>query len=233
MRTFSSLPFTCLLCFSFNLQAQNLVPNPGFEQLNENPKKGDVTITCSKDWFTGYMMATDYYNKLPGLWKQVPKNILGYQEPHTGNAYAGICIDSKFIEYLETKLLDTLAGGKEYLIEFYISRAEKSRSSIKEFGILFSDKADRVLDVNQIATEPSVEFRNPLGYRNKKGWTKVSGVYKAQGFEQYLILGYFTHKQPKYRKRYCHYYIDDLSITPIEKENHPASKTGNSSPIFH
>lgn len=219
MKTFSLFLFTCFFYVSFNTAAQNLVPNPGFEQLNNNPKRGDVTITCSKDWFAGYMMATDYYNRLPGIWKEVPKNILGFQEPHSGNAYAGICIDSKFIEYLEARLLDTLVEGKKYLIEFYISRAEKSKASLKEFGVLFSDKADRALATNGIIKEPGVKFINRLGYRDKKGWTKLSAVYQAKGFENYLILGHFTYNDHTFHKRYCHYYIDDVSITPIEKES--------------
>src|ERR1700752_895106 len=108
MKTFLPFLFTCFSYISFNTTAQNLVPNSDFEQLNSNPKRGDFNITCSNDWFTGHMMATDYYNRLPGNWKEVPKNILGYQEPHSGNAYAGICIDREFIEYLEIQLLDTL-----------------------------------------------------------------------------------------------------------------------------
>jgi OmpA-OmpF porin, OOP family len=212
--------------------AQNLVPNPSFEQLNANPKRGDLTITCSNDWFTGYMMATDYYNSLPGIWKGVPKNILGYQEPHSGNAYAGICIDRKFIEYLETRLLDTLIKGKKYLIEFYISRAEKSKSNLRELGVLFSDKADRGLGTNGIAKEPSVKFINHFGYRDKKDWTKLSAVYQAKGFETYLILGYFTYNNPEYHKRYCHYYIDDVSITPIEKENESIKQVEIKDPIY-
>jgi OOP family OmpA-OmpF porin len=219
MKAFLPFIFTYLFCISFSATAQNLVPNPGFEELNEHPKKGDVTITCCKDWFASNMMATDYYNRLPGMWKGVPKNKLGYQEPHSGEAYAGICIDSKFIEYLQTKLLDTLAKGKKYLIEFYISKAEKSRGNIKEFGVLFSGTANKALSANGITKEPSVKFVNPFGYRNKKGWTKLSVVYQAKGFETYFILGHFTYDHPGYKKKYCHYYIDDVSITPMEKEN--------------
>lgn len=220
MKFFLSFLFTYLFCISFNLAAQNLVPNPSFEQLNANPKRGDLTIGCSKDWFASYMMGTDYFNRLSVSKKTgVPKNDHGYQEPHSGDAYAGICIDPQFIEYLQVKLLDTLAEGKKYLIEFYISRAEKSKSNVKEFGILFSNKANKALGSNGIAKEPSVEFINHLGYRNKKGWTKLSAVYQAKGFETYLILGHFTYNHPEYHGKYCHYYIDDVSITAMEKEN--------------
>jgi hypothetical protein len=86
VKTFLPFLFTYLFCFSINTTAQNLVPNPSFEQLNANPKRGDITIACSKDWFASYMMGTDYFNRSSVKGTRVPKNNLGYQEPHSGDA---------------------------------------------------------------------------------------------------------------------------------------------------
>lgn len=217
----SSTSFLFFFLVTLNLSAQNLVPNPSFEELNENQGRGDVTINCSKDWFASTMMATDYYNRKPGIWKSVPKNQLGYQDPHTGNAYAGICVDKKYIEYLQVQMLDTLIAGKKYLVEFYISRAEKTLGSLNELGILFTDKGTKKLSLNGIAVQPRIKFSSTSGYRNKKKWPKLSAVYEAKGNESCLILGYFTYAHP-YKKRYCHYYIDDVSVTLLEKEIVPA-----------
>ncbi len=204
---------------------QNLVPNSGFELVKgklPNKKHVGIAYNC-EDWFSSYMMSTDYYNEAFGKGEVDPKDDLGNQKPHSGEAFSGICIDKKFIEYLQTKLLDTLMEGKKYLIEFYICKAEISKSSLNEFGILFSDKANRALNLAGIVEEPSVKFINSTGYRDNKSWTKLSAVYQAKGAEAYLILGHFTYDHP-YNKKYCHYYIDDVSITPIEKESPPGIK---------
>jgi len=68
----------------------------------------------------------------------IPRNIFGKQQPHSGSAYVGICIRKKYIEYLEVKLVDTLVKDQGYLVEFYISRSNRSLTSVNEFGVLFT-----------------------------------------------------------------------------------------------
>ena len=216
--------------YSLKTSAQNLVTNPGFEQLQTNPNRPDLIITIPKDWIASYMMGTDYYNASIHGNHSVPNNEQGYQEPHSGRAYAGICIDRKFIEYLQVKLLDTLAEGEKYLIEFYISRGETSKTNLQELGIVFSEKVNKALATTGLATEPNVKFIDPLGYKDKRGWTKLSAVYQAKGFECYFLLGHFTYDHPVYKGKYCHYYIDDLSITPVEKDSVVNVKTIDSIP---
>jgi outer membrane protein OmpA-like peptidoglycan-associated protein len=130
----------------------------------------------------------------------------------------------KYLEYLETKLTVPLLKDKEYLIEFYISRADKSLSSIKEFGVLFSSINIWGLTSRGISEKPQVIFSSNKGYKSKKEWIKLSAVYKAEGNEAFLILGHFnynpTDNKPKIR---CHYYIDDVTITPIEKKSDSTS----------
>ena len=225
MKTRSLFLLFCFLILSFSLIGQNLVSNSSFELAKgklPNRKHIGIAYNCA-DWYSSYMMGTDYYNGLFGKGQTAPKDDLGNQEPHSGEAFAGICIDKKFIEYLQTKLLDTLIEGKKYLIEFYICRAEISKSSLNELGILFSDKANKALSLTGVAEEPNVKFINSSGYRDTKGWTKLSAVYQAKGFEAYLVLGHFIYDQP-YSKKYCHYYIDDVSITLIENERDPGIK---------
>jgi OOP family OmpA-OmpF porin len=140
MKTF--LPFFCgfLFCISWSLNAQNLVPNPGFEIANRLPDKAGNSIALAKDWIPP-KYASDYYYKGTGSHSGTPKNIFGRQKPHSGNAYAGICTRTKFLEYLEAKLSDTLEKGREYLVEFYICRAERSLGALKEFGVLFTTRS--------------------------------------------------------------------------------------------
>src|SRR5438105_1501501 len=131
------LPIIFFVCNSYlaPLAAQNFISNGGFEEMKGQAVYPQLSINLCKDWFAAYMMGTDDFNRTTRNGENVPKNNLGTQEPHEGNAYAGICLHWKYLEYLQTKLIDTLTAGKTYLIEFYVSRAEKSINSVSELGI--------------------------------------------------------------------------------------------------
>ncbi|HEY1038128.1 MAG TPA: OmpA family protein [Bacteroidia bacterium] len=217
MKKYLMLFFTCQVLGFFSGIAQNLVPDPGFEIVRRLPTKKSNPVTCTKNWLSPTLTASDYYHTDAGRHAGAPRNIFGKQKPHSGKAYAGICIRKNFMEYLETKLSDSLEKGREYLVEFYICKAELSLSSVTEFGILFTKKQQMGMSEKGIAIKPSVDFPNPRKYRNKRSWTKLSAVYTAEGGEAALILGYFNYDKPKYKGN-CHYYIDDVTVTPVKKD---------------
>jgi len=216
MKNFIIVLSTSLFSNSFAQNAPvNLVPNPSFEMKSNIPGKGGVLLI--KDWMGANANFGDYYYK-SNLDKSsnVPENMFGTQEPHSGNAYTGICLETTFLEYIETNLVSPLIKGQQYVIEIYISRAEKSKSTIEEFGLLFLAEQKTHFLVAGITTEPHVTFGNPKGFKDKEAWTKLSAIYEAQGFEKSLVFGYFTNKPPYKFSGKAHYYIDDFSITPFE-----------------
>jgi OOP family OmpA-OmpF porin len=220
MKIFISFLSICLFCISPDTTAQNLVPNPGFETANRMPVRKGNSIARAKDWIP-LIGGADYYVSGAGKYVGTPKNVFGRQKPHAGKAYAGICNRTDFLEYIAVKLTDTLIKDQEYLVEFYISRAERSIRSLKEFGVMFTDKIKWNYAGLGITAKPQVEFINRKGFKNKKKWTKLSAVYKAEGNESGLILGHFNYNDKK-RWIYCHYYIDDISVTAIENKTDSA-----------
>lgn len=216
MKTFLSILLTYLFCISFNTTAQNLVPDSSFEKVHRLPTKKDNSLTCTKNWMSPTSGASDYYHKDSRRHASVPRNVFGKQKPHSGIAYAGICVRTNFIEYVQTQLTDTLEKDHDYLVEFYVSRAERSIGSVKEFGVLFTKKMTWGLSNKGIQVVPNIEFLNPSGYKNKNKWTKFSAVYHAKGNESVFLLGYFKNDHSKRFKGFAHYYIDDVSITPIK-----------------
>jgi len=52
---------------------------------------------------------------------------------------------------------------------------------------------------------------------------KFSAVYKVKGGEAALILGYFNYDTYKRFKGYSHYYVDDVKVTLITKNNMSAT----------
>lgn len=199
------------------------------------PVKKNSPVECAKDWTTP-LGGSDYYNRAAGRSVRVPRNSFGKQEPHSGNGYAGICIQRKWIEYIQVKLTSTLIKGEDYLVEFYISRSDLSITSVKEFGVVFGSKVMRTFDYTALSKgipiKPHIDFINSEGYKNKKGWTKLSAIYRAKGKESVMVLGYFNYDSPEGHKGFCHYYIDDVSVTQLEnkKDSLVSIKTEDSIP---
>jgi OOP family OmpA-OmpF porin len=95
----------CLLLCCSQLKAQNLVPNPSFEDYNNCPSSisNGYPIAYSPAyhnfptalyWVTPLITTPDYFN-ICDTTKQghgVPDNSAGFQIPHSGNAYAGMGI---------------------------------------------------------------------------------------------------------------------------------------------
>lgn len=206
------------------VRAQNLIQNPGFEELAGNPANGHAPVNCSKNWFCPSFAGTDYFVRIDGVGEGVPKNEYGIQAPHSGNAYAGICIHRDYVEYIGTKLTKPLDTGKTYLVEFYISRAEKSVTSVKEFGILFSEKPFKTLDKKGFVVQPSIKFTDVNHFKEEKEWVKLSETYQAEGFETFLTLGHFIYDRPEGVRQFSHYYIDDVSITLVDNDEKAESK---------
>jgi OOP family OmpA-OmpF porin len=204
--------------FAFDLSAQNLVPDSGFENARRLPKRKDNGVSCTKNWMCPMDIgAADYYHKEGKGHGRAPRNIFGKQKPHTGSAYGGLCIRKKFMEYVSTKLLDTLIKDKNYLVEFYVSRAERSIGSVKELGVLFSDKISMGITGVGISQQPSIEIVKKYGFRKKKKWMKFSAIYTAKGGETAIIIGHFNHQSIKRFKGWAHYYIDDVSVITLNE----------------
>lgn len=215
-----SIPFlfTYFFCIPLNIIAQNLVPNPSFEIANRMPDRKGNSIARAKDWIPP-IAASDYYVAGAGRHAGTPRNVFGKQKPRTGIAYAGICNRTKLFEYLEAPLLAPLIKDREYLVEFYISRAERSLGSVKEFGVFFTDKKIWGRTTEYLSNKPQIIFTERKGYRNKKEWIKLSSIYTAEGNETFFILGHFIYDaSAKKRRVRCHYYVDDVSITLIKEK---------------
>jgi len=207
MKAFLPFLFAFLSFISFYTSAQNLVQNSDFELFSKMPSGTHNGIDCAKYWRTPTFASNDYYHVDADELAGTSKNRFGKQTPHSGKAYGGICIREEYVEYLAINLLDTLIKDQDYLVEFYISKAEKSKGSVNEFGILFTDRIKWSITQTGISEKPSVDFTNKNGYTDTKEWIKLSAIYHAKGFETTLILGHFIYDKQKGPKKSCHYYM--------------------------
>jgi hypothetical protein len=92
----ASLCLSLLLAFTTKAQV-NLVPNPSFETYTLCPDNmsgqggGDSDQLSRALGWAGYSQTPDYFNKCSSnTVVSTPNNMAGYQQPHTGNSYAGL-----------------------------------------------------------------------------------------------------------------------------------------------
>lgn len=190
------------LLFSFNAPAQNLVPNPSFEQVDSCPpypnslgyQDGAAPIgwwrwSNTPDYFNG--CATDTIGDVPG-------NIFGYQPAYDGQAYSGMTFyhdtPDSFREMIGAQLTAPLVPGTTYYASMYVSSGYGGYYDYFVFsnkmGILFTEHPYVGGWMN-----PSYPLRNysqvwqPSIVADTAGWTLVSGSFVADSAYQYLVIG--------------------------------------------
>ena len=97
-----------LFTIAVNGLAQNLVPNPSFENYTQCPFSLGLEAYVS-DWKSA-RETPDYFNTCattPNA--DVPSNVVGYQEPYIGNAYIGM------LTYRSDSSLYTEAASDRYV----------------------------------------------------------------------------------------------------------------------
>lgn len=230
-------------------KAQNLVPNPSFEEYYSVPSDGNNINEC-KYWYTPRGLSPDYFHKQAKTPKfnysspiqSIPKNSIGWQNAKTGNAYVGIILsdfEDKFTyrEMIAVKLKKKLANDTIYRISFYTSLADSSMYYHNIFGITLSqDSIANVKnrnDYGKVIAKNSITVKIDSIGKDTASWHLVQTTYKAKGGEQYLYLG-LTKKNMKrvrywitkyFRKTgwgdepYAYYYIDDVSVVEIKSNN--------------
>lgn len=229
------IPLTILsfLITSF-LFAQNLVPNPSFENYTNCPT-GFGQIYYAYPWFqpctysgnTTNSSNSELFNTCSSSSNvDIPSNTFGTQNARTGYGYAGIWADNgtaNILEYLEVPLISTLIAGKTYCVEFYVSLSDNSTRAISNIGAYFS--IDSLLTnayYPAIGTvTPQVENSDSNMLNDKDKWMRVSGNFVAVGDEKYMTIGKFriaanTNGQNVSGGTFLnlggYYYIDDVSI---------------------
>ena len=226
------------LLLTCSVYAQNLVPNYSFENITKCIQ-GPNQFSGYVDNWTGGSSGLCYFTSVCNVSSDsVPLNTFGYQNAHTGQAYAGIltyiddtcniCVsDNKNgRDYIQDSLSDTLKKGIRYYVTFYVSLADSSWFSCGEIGAYFSDSAlyyaswltyTKSYLIPQVANNSTKDSLN-----NTVLWTKVSGSFLAQGGEKYIVIGNFktdSNSQIGNRERLstnnagAYYYIDDVIVS--------------------
>lgn len=220
------------------MYAQNLVPNPSFENLVNCPTM-ESQVYLAEPWFSPIMCAfndfdlccsSDLYNTChiinpPFANVSVPMNDFGYQWPRTGNGYAGIAvwIDNGARERIEVPLIDSLVKDRVYCLKMFVV----NKLAFLNPGFVLTNTSnlqflltnDTLIDnhpTGAVYYTPSVINPNNNIISDTSIWTEISGCFLANGGEKYLTIGNFYNNAnstvSNLSAEGAYYFIDDVSV---------------------
>jgi OOP family OmpA-OmpF porin len=181
------------LVLSLSVEAQNLVPNPSFEEHDGCPNNGSWVPNGQVFYWDGG--GVQYFNECAASSDfDVPDNFLGSQEPYAGNAYVGSSFwtISPALEMhpLNTQLATPLIENATYHVQFYVSLWDISWYAIKNMGVYFSSDVPPSSIDSLLNCEPQVRYEGDF-ISDKEVWTLISGSFVAQGGERFMTIGNF------------------------------------------
>ncbi len=212
------------------LKAQNLVPNPSFEEVDSLPCsfiQGDygdpILDDYVKDWTVPTGATSDISSiLLPDTCFANPQRLNIF--PRTGNNIAGMVTGEPedYREYLQVKLEEELLPGKSYYAEMYVMHNPEFPFAANNLAMYFSE--------NEI--DEQIEYRGVLEFTpqileseiivNKQKWHKISGCFVADNEFKYLLLGNFSsvsntdvlflNEQGQFT---AYYFIDDVYVGEV------------------
>ena len=218
-------------CWNNSGKAQNLIPNNSFETFLQCPTQADQG-PAAVPWGSGNTyIFPELFNSCATLSSivSVPVNLdsmLGYQNAHSGDGYAGINVyqdTNPFpIDYLQVPLTDSLDSGKYYCLTFYLSLANNSRWGVDAVAAYFSNQPSSLCSTFTCVLTYTPQVSNPAGniLLDTLNWMQIQGCFQAQGGEKYMIIGNFKNNaqtqkalnKPSGFNWSTYYYVDDVSL---------------------
>ncbi|MCT4588272.1 MAG: OmpA family protein [Carboxylicivirga sp.] len=227
---------TCVITFIFIClltSSQNLVLNSSFEEIDRSKSfMRDSRYNVFTNIIDYVYHWTYVYDKSsPDLLspycenkhKKAPENIFGYQQSNWGHNYMGIACNKKLCEYIQGKLNSPLIKGEIYSIGFHISLADSnSYQYVDKIGALLSAKKITKRGQGLLSLTPQI-VNHGQDLSNQKDWILINGLYKAEGGEQYIIIGSFSENEITFydrvkklkvgnRSGQAYYYVDNVFV---------------------
>ena len=224
------LLLTCGIC-----SGQNLVPNGDFELFSSCPTSYSQLFRTNF-WIQPTSGTPDYFNQCANPFSfmpvSVPNTFYGFQQAHSGVAFAGLYINNleglpNYREYIEVPLVSSLNANVCYHFEMYINLGNACAYTAYNIGVYFSDTlmTDSITTLNLPLT-PQIN-NIPGNAPDSLNWTLVSGNYTAVGGESYLTIGNFNNDlntdtikvnfNPSHNNTYI--YVDDVLLTTCSTQN--------------
>lgn len=204
----------------------NLVPNPGFEEVERTYCAWTTDVAKFNAAVIGWSSPTqttpDHFSTTldPDCWAHPKKHSNGKQTTRNGNGMVGMKIYGKgntptyWHEYVQAELKEPLQSGVRYIAECWALRAARSNEASNNIGMAFVEVPVGTRDRLPLYLTPQVNEEKTV----KGGWHKVRGVFDATGTERFVLIGNFygdegtLHERQPDGERGAYYFIDDVNV---------------------
>jgi len=217
------LLFLITVCF-YQLQAQNLISNPGFE-INSGLPTSVAQLYLATGWNDCYGGgSSDYFHVNGSGLVQLPNCFIGTVNPHSGNAIVGAALwyysPSDYREYIATTFSSPMVVGQTYNISFYITNGVTSGTygggGIDEVSVVFS--MDSLFQPGTGPINRTPQYTNGTVFYSHT-WQMMSFNYTADSAYKYITIGNFkndaatTYQQFDACTAYgAYYFFDDIDV---------------------
>ncbi|MEO0474084.1 MAG: hypothetical protein AAF206_31035, partial [Bacteroidota bacterium] len=232
---FRFIPTLIFSCWALALTAQNIVPNPGFEN-NSGCPGSSCEWFLADDWtnVSGSLACNvsagtpDYYANCGSGFFTFPFTLNGEVSPFNGNAVMGISTWLSFScdarEYLSVPLSATMQAGTTYDVSLYYTNGDFNPAVSyggygTELDLHFSNGPLTQTANNPILLTPSLTTGSAIFSTT---WQQLTFTYTPAVDQNYLTIGNFRNDlnvttilfNAATGLGYAYYFLDDISITP-------------------
>lgn len=238
-KNFLKIFFLSILIFnsSFLISQLNLVLNPSFEDTINCPfAAGDIAKATGWNTLCG---SPDYFNICNQYDWGTPKNIFGFQQPASGNAYSGFITYSDVApntrEFPSCSLTSSLNIGTKYFISFKVALsleniANPTNCASDKIGARFSTGT---YICNSLITNSPAVYTNSI-ITDSLNWTRISGSFVADSAYSYVVIGNFFNDASTNTVKYfnswwsdfAYYFLDDICVSTDSLYTNNYSYTG-------
>ena len=237
----SNLLLTIILSIiTLKASAQNLVPNPGFEEETQDLCTVNPKEPTTKHWtFVTHLTPSIVTNLVDPSCRNY------YATPFEGNHGVSLMISGEFqkpefVQYIQAELLMPMEVGRQYYAEMWF-RGDSINNlphhypqTYNNLGMIFSAKAlkSEAYKLNISSQLDSIQ------YITVGGWTCLSGYITPKREYRYIVLGKAFNNTPskkeeflirrKYNHEFCYFNIvDNVKVVDVTKEVNAIEALGN------
>jgi hypothetical protein len=226
-----------------NVPGEELVRNGGFELLDKEVVTYDQ-LPAASGWTNANLGLCDVFvptasPKTVG----VPENDYGTMKPFEGENYAGFvgwkddvrrnfgATDPAevfmpgwnfYSEYPQVEFVRPLEEDKEYEVVFRVALSGNSDRAIQGLAAYPGHEKLTYNHRKFLEVFPEVEYE-PL-ITEKEKWTEIRGRFKADGGEQFLVIGVFPYLGLVSERiiegndnQYAYFYLDGVSVKEVKE----------------
>lgn len=224
----------------------NLIPNPGFEEVQGRPPKDDVDghkmfKYNTVGWHSPTLSTPDLKITLPHQIKKAKRERKPIDEAHSGYKMVAILTHNPgsersdtYREYVEIRLDKPLKKGAEYYYEFWVCRAARSKYVSNNIGFALSPTPV----VNDGTWKPLTHITPDINVdevinKDKREWQKFSGTLTSANRSEFIVFGNFFGNEktemvvgsadPEGDFENAYFLIDDVALHELNWKPEPAA----------